>query len=162
MARTIDLTGDDDALDETLSPHDPRRRAVRGDGKLRGADLRAFIKQLAADGVETKDIVEQAGCSRAYVRRVLTTETTTRERIPADLLARMVAELRDGVEPAALLDKLPEIAGLFVSRSGQNGDDRQRVLSNLRTLISSGGKTETGPARELHEARQAGKLKARA
>lgn len=158
---TIDLTGDDDAVAETLGPHDPRRRAVLRGGRKRGEALRAEIQKLKAQGLETHEIVERVKCSRAYVRKVLTQAAPT-ERIPAELLQRMVAELRGGADPAGLLDAIPEVGSLFKPRKGKpSSDERGRVLASLRVLISSGAHAQPGtPGRALYDARQAGKMKA--
>jgi predicted DNA-binding transcriptional regulator AlpA len=72
----------------------------------------------------------------------------------------MVKVLRTGATPAELLDQVPAVAALFSSRGAPENalPERERVLASLRQFISAGGREESGPRRELYEARQAGRL----
>jgi transcriptional regulator with XRE-family HTH domain len=156
---TIDLTNDDPELEASLGPHDPRRRAVVRGGKLHGEELRAEIRRLTAQGKSQSEIAAELAVSRQHVSKIIL-EEPAKDRIPPALLARMVEHLRAGASPAELLDRLPEVAGLF-RRRGAAGDaapQRDRVLASLRMLISGGKDVESGPTRELYDARQAGRL----
>lgn len=151
---------DDPELGDSLRPNDPRRRALRGGGKLRGEALRAEIRQQAEEGSGPSEIAKRCRVSRQLVHRVLTApESEKRQRISDDLLAKMTAALRAGHSPAELVDQLPEIAAIFKARADEAPAAlRERVLQSLRQLISAGGRADSGPARALYEARQAGRL----